>query len=78
MKINGSKRWLHIALHSATPISIKIGMFGVRPCSVFITLMGLSLDCKPHFRLRDQFKYSKLHEQLSQAIKSQKIGYFAI
>ena len=32
---------------------------------------GSIIGLQPRFRLRDQFKYSKLHEQLSQAIKSQ-------
>ena len=32
---------------------------------------GSTVGLQPHFRLRDQFKHSKLHEQLSEAIQTQ-------
>ena len=32
---------------------------------------GAAIGLQPRFRLRDQFKHSKLHEQLSHAIKAQ-------
>ena len=77
MTINGSRLWLRIALHSTTPISIKIGMFGVRPCNVSITLMGLSLD---YSRVFDCVINSNITAFMSSCLKlsNRKTGFFTI
>ena len=77
MKINGSRFRLRIALHSTIPISIKIGIFGVRPCNVSITLMELSLD---YSRVFDCVINSNIADFMSSYLKpsNRKTGSFTI